>query len=262
MVIQNIHNTNLNNVTLNSKSASISNKNISSATTFSEVLKDAVDSIKPNVSPTTVNLDTIFEKASTTYKVPINLLKAMAKTESNFNPNAISSCGAMGIMQLMPKTAKALGVVNAFDPEQNIMGGASYISQKLKKHNGNIQLALAEYNAGSGNVSKYGGIPPFKETHKYINKVTGYMNQNLVTESVVMPSNIQFPSQSISKANQTAESITLESTTSVSFPESLLPIVVSDSNSEDASLAIARNYISMYQLALQIGKTNSDNLDI
>lgn len=125
------------------------------------------------------SLDDIFRRASQKYNISIDLLKAVAKAESNFNPNAVSKAGAQGVMQLMPATAKELGVVNPFDPEQNIMGGAKYLSGLLKKYDGDVCLALAAYNAGSGNVKKYGGIPPFKETQNYVVKVMGYMKENI-----------------------------------------------------------------------------------
>ena len=118
------------------------------------------------------NLDDIFAEASQVYNVSVDLLKAMTKQESNFNPNATSRSGAQGLMQLMPATAASLGVQNAYDPYQNIMGGAKYIRQMLDKYNGNVSLALAAYNAGSNNVDKYGGIPPFAETQNYVAKIT------------------------------------------------------------------------------------------
>ena len=119
----------------------------------------------------TANLDEIFEAAARKYNIPVDLLKAVAKIESNFRPDATSPCGAMGIMQLMPDTAKALGVTDAYDPEQNIMGGAKFLRQMLDSHGGDVRLALAAYNAGPGNVAKYGGIPPFKETQTYVTRV-------------------------------------------------------------------------------------------
>lgn len=117
------------------------------------------------------DLDAIFNEAASKYGVDAKFLKAIAKCESDFSTECTSRSGAMGIMQLMPQTAASLGVTNAYDPYQNIMGGARYISEKLTQYNGDKSLALAAYNAGSGNVAKYGGIPPFKETQNYVAKV-------------------------------------------------------------------------------------------
>lgn len=125
------------------------------------------------------SLTSLFQKASDTYGVSVSLLTAMAKQESSFQADATSSSGAMGIMQLMPATATELGCSDAYDPEQNIMAGAKYISQLLQKYDGNVSLALAAYNAGSNNVDKYGGIPPFEETQNYVAKITGYMNEGV-----------------------------------------------------------------------------------
>lgn len=128
---------------------------------------------------TSSSLDHIFEDASRQYQVPVSLLKAVAKAESDFNPKAVSKAGAQGIMQLMPATARELGVSDSFDPRQNIMGGAKYLSQMLKKYDGNAKLALAAYNAGSNNVDKYGGVPPFKETQNYVVKVMKYAGSDI-----------------------------------------------------------------------------------
>ncbi len=98
----------------------------------------------------------------------------MIKQESNFNSSVVSHAGAQGLMQLMPKTAQYLGVTNAFDPEQNIMAGAKYLRQLLDKFDNDPTLALAAYNAGASRVTKYGGIPPFKETQNYVKKVMNY----------------------------------------------------------------------------------------
>lgn len=108
------------------------------------------------------------------YQVDPALIKAIIMAESGYNAGAISKKGAKGLMQLMPRTAKALGVEDAFDPEQNITGGVRYFKQLVDQFNGDVTLALAAYNAGSRNVRHYQGIPPFKATRCYIKKVFKY----------------------------------------------------------------------------------------
>lgn len=143
---------------------------VSAESDFLSVLKNAEEKLEVPES-----MDDIFQEAAERYGVPLPLLRAIGKAESGFDADAVSSAGAMGVMQLMPATAKSLGVENAFDARSNIMGGAKYIAEKLKQYNGNIELALAAYNAGSGNVAKYGGVPPFRETQNYIRKIKEYM---------------------------------------------------------------------------------------
>ena len=166
-------------------SQSIKNQDsVSFQAVFNKAQKAADSSIS------TTDLNSIFQKAADTYGVDIDLLKAVAKAESNYNANATSSAGAMGIMQLMPATAKSLGVRNAYDPEQNVMGGARLLASHIQKYNGDIALALAAYNAGSNAVDSYGGIPPYAETQNYVNKVLAYYNKD-----------ITIPDQTVSAAN-------------------------------------------------------------
>ncbi|MCS6893111.1 MAG: lytic transglycosylase domain-containing protein [Deltaproteobacteria bacterium] len=114
------------------------------------------------------------EIAAKLFNLEVNLLKAIIKAESNFNPYAVSPKGALGLMQLMPNTAKEVEVKNVFDPKQNILGGARYLRNLLDRFNNNLTLALAAYNAGPEAVEKYDGVPPFPETQKYVRDVLNH----------------------------------------------------------------------------------------
>lgn len=115
--------------------------------------------------------DDIIKEAAEQYDMDPNLIHAVMQAESAFHPYAVSRAGAEGLMQLMPELADEMGVSDAFDPRENIMGGVRYLKRLLSYHNGNIDLALASYNAGPGNVERYGGVPPFRETRHYVKTI-------------------------------------------------------------------------------------------
>ncbi|SFG24366.1 lytic transglycosylase domain-containing protein [Oribacterium sp. WCC10] len=149
------------------------------AKTFKNVLEGVKAAGTSTVTNTTASgLEAIFQKAARTYGISENILKTVAKYESDFKTTAVSKAGAMGIMQLMPATAKSLGVTDPFDPEQNIMGGAKLLASNLKEFGGDLKLALAAYNAGSGAVRKYGGVPPYEETQNYVKNIMGDLEKN------------------------------------------------------------------------------------
>lgn len=127
----------------------------------------------PEVSRTAPKAQIIamIDKVAKKHGVDQKLVRALVRQESGFNPNATSHCGAQGLMQLMPATAKGLGVTDAYNPVQNVEGGVKYLKGLLNKYNGNVILALAAYNAGPGAVDKYGNVPPYKETQNYVKSI-------------------------------------------------------------------------------------------
>jgi hypothetical protein len=157
----------------------VSNRTVSNTASFYNTLRTRA------LSSGSVDLDAVFDAAGQKYNISPSLLKAVAKVESNFRPDATSRVGAMGIMQLMPGTARYLGVDDPYNPEQSIMGGAKYLKEQLDRFNGDVKLALAAYNAGWPAVVKHGGIPPFRETQAYVPKVLGYMGGGEITAGML-----------------------------------------------------------------------------
>ncbi|MFC7063642.1 lytic transglycosylase domain-containing protein [Halobacillus seohaensis] len=126
-----------------------------------------------NIEVEDKGLSALIKEASEKNGVDESLVRSVVQAESNFDANVVSHAGAQGLMQLMPETAKGLGVTDPFDPQENLMGGTKYLRQMMDRYNGDEKLALAAYNAGPGNVDKYGGIPPFEETQNYVKKIVG-----------------------------------------------------------------------------------------
>lgn len=124
------------------------------------------------------DLHNFIDEISVKYEVNPTLVKAIIKQESGYNLAAVSRVGAKGLMQLMPATASRFGVVDSFDPFQNIQGGIRYLSFLTRRYPKDIRLAIAAYNAGEGNVDKYMGIPPFSETQNYVKRVLSNFNSN------------------------------------------------------------------------------------
>ena len=147
-------------------------------------LSSITPGLKPNVDVSIDSFDPVdarhaydglIAEAAEKYDLDPQMIRAVMQAESAFNAMAVSPVGALGLMQLMPAVAKELGVTDPLDPRQNIMGGSQHLKRLLTSHRGNVPLALASYNAGPGNVKRYRGIPPFKETRNYVKKITALL---------------------------------------------------------------------------------------
>ena len=201
----------INNINNSKENSKINNHNKNITTNNKTKNKDNFD----NYTTTKYTYSDIFKAASKKYNISQNLLEAVAYTESSFRANATSYCGAQGVMQLMPATANSLGVEDAYDPVQNIMGGAKYLSQLLKKYNGNTSLALAAYNGGPGNVAKHNGVPSFCKS--YVNKVENLMNKGVnVPNTTITVNSLSKSGSLMSEYIDTDNNITLVSNTSSS----------------------------------------------
>lgn len=148
--------------------ASMSKNSAENITPFKDKVFSSLNRYSDNSSQ---DIDELIATYSAKNNLDKDFVKALIKQESGFQTDATSHCGAMGLMQLMPSTANSLGVKNAYDAEQNIAGGTKYLKGLMDRFGGNMELALAAYNAGPGAVQKYGGIPPYKETQNYVKNV-------------------------------------------------------------------------------------------
>ncbi|WP_445115262.1 lytic transglycosylase domain-containing protein [Acinetobacter sp. WZC-1] len=207
-------------------------------------------SVLPSYSKNKNAYDHLIRQAAQTHGISEGLIKAVMHTESGFNLNARSPVGAQGLMQLMPATARRFNVANAYDPQQNIFGGAKYLGWLLRRFNGNTQLALAAYNAGEGNVDKYGGIPPFRETQDYVRRVTSRLN-NLYSNGISSSSNDSsaLPRQVIAQSVSDGDADRTASATPVVTAAKYSPrpiIVASDGTFTDAP---SRSYSTSHATA-------------
>lgn len=258
---------------------------------FEKVLNDTIEADKTDEAEETKNttktytnpavlnevscpdsMEAYFKEASETYGVPEALLKAVAKAESNFNAKAVSGAGAQGVMQLMPGTAAGLGVKDCFNARENIMGGAKYLSQMLSKYNGSVKLALAAYNAGSGNVSKYGGVPPFTETKNYIKRIFGYLgvsvdgDVNTKTQfqnsgqNALSVSDADTSANTADRSNTTTSTSGIDSTTAAQIANSLISSITGNGTSDTAAGSSAS---SLYQnLLSSLASSSSSYLNL
>jgi soluble lytic murein transglycosylase-like protein len=137
-------------------------------------------------APLPTHYDEVIRHHASRHGLSPDLVKAVIKAESNFNRYAVSPKGAMGLMQLMPATARSLGVEDPFHPEENIRGGVSYLAALLARYDHNVELALAAYNAGPGAVERYGAIPPYRETRDYVRKITNATGHAPASRSAVI----------------------------------------------------------------------------
>lgn len=233
----------------------------SSVSAFDNILSE--ETAKLSDHSTTKSLDDIFKEAAEKYNVSEDLLKAIGYHESRFQTDAVSSAGAIGVMQLMPSTAEYLGVEDPSDPYQNIMGAAKLLGKLSDMYDGNQSLMLAAYNAGSGNVEKYGGIPPFEETQNYVAKVLSTLqtgvevpDKDITINASEATASVATDTNNKTDSNDTIPKNAIETTDDFYNASNL-----DDIFSYDDYKILMSFYENMLDIISSIGETSSDKDD-
>ena len=232
----------------NTESASLKKTTAKTTEKTSSASKTNKTSNDTSESTGSTTLKSIFERAAEKYDISYDFLVAVAKAESDFNTKCVSSAGAQGIMQVMPEEQKGLGIKDPFDAEQNIMGAAKLLKAHLKKFNGDYTLAAAAYNAGSGAVKKYGGVPPYKETTK-----------KFMQEGVTVPNRKVSTTSDAYEGSGASTGVEEKKTTSQSTDTTAVKATASDFEKVTVAVGTGDNAVTMtygaYLKYLEMGST-------
>lgn len=249
----------------NIQKAAAGNKTVSSQ--FDSLLASETAKLAENGNEA-YNLKDIFAEAAEKYNIPQELLEAIGYHESRFQTGVTSSAGAMGIMQLMPGTAQAMGVQDAYDPYDNIMGAAKLLGYLSDLYDGDLKLTLAAYSAGTGNVAKYGGVPPFSETQNYIKDIFEMLNsgESFLNENQTVSVN-QKAGQTDAAAQNTEQNSAKQKTAGTNgknvYVENSLykNFMLDDRFTYSEYEMLMEYYTNMLEIISKIGDTDSDDTE-